>query len=373
MNLKNKKVLVVTTTDDMIYRFIVPHIKWMQEQGATVECVCSKTGFFFDEITKETGAKMHEIAFTRFPFTAKNFKGRKQLFKLCKENKYDLIHCHQPVGGVMGRMIGKKFKIPVLYIAHGFHFFKGAPLKNNLIYKTIEKHYAKSTSALVTMNEEDFQAAKKFKAKKVYKINGIGLDLSKYKQDKSKDYSALKNELGIKDNDFVVLTVGELNQNKNTEKVFWAIKEIEDSNVKYLVCGEGPRKEEYMKFVKENNLEDRIKILGFRRDVQDILNLADVYVMPSFREGLPKATMEAMAYGLPIIASNIRGCNDLIEQGKNGFLINPKQFQGIKDGIVQIKNNPKLKEEFSKYNLEKIKNYSFEVVFAQMQKIYEEL
>lgn len=374
MELKNKKILIVATTDDMVARFMIPHINQLKELGAKIECACNvNKNERFEKIIKQTGIKIHDISFTRFPFTLKNFKARGKLVTLCKNNKYNLIHCLQPVGGVMGRMMAKKFKIPVIYVAHGFHFYKGAPIQNNLIYKSIERHYAKYTTALVTMNEEDFLAAKKFKAKKVYKINGIGIDLKKYKQDNKLNLDALRKELGIEKKDFVVLTVGELNKNKNTDKVFKAIKEIPDNNLKYLVCGAGPREEEYKNFVKENHLEDRIKILGFRSDIPEIFSLSNVYVMPSFREGLPRATMEAMAYGLPIIASNIRGCRDLIENDVNGLLINPKNYLDIKNSILKLQQDENLCKKFGGENLTRIKNFRIEVVLGQMLEIYREM
>jgi hypothetical protein len=193
--------MMITTTDNMIWQFMIPHIKHLQSLGNTVECVCSKTGFWFDELRDKFGFTMHEIDFERSPLKLKNIKAYKKLKQLQKERNFDLIYCQQPVGGLMGRLIGKKFKIPVIYTAHGFHFFKGNSKIKNIIFKTIEKHYAKYTTALITINDEDYAACQKWKSKKKYKINGIGVDLTKYcineNLNKSSMYGGLSDIKGV--------------------------------------------------------------------------------------------------------------------------------------------------------------------------------
>ena len=364
-----KSVLVIATSDDFVSRFLLPHIKYLEDCGNTVECACNETGFWFKEM-EDNGIKLHKVEFPRNPLSTKLLKSRKQLFSLVKENKYDLIICHQPVGGVMGRMAGHKFNIPVIYVAHGFHFYKGCP-KKNLLYKCIEKHYSKYTDALVTMNEEDYQSAQNFKAKKVYKINGIGVDLEKYKRvPVSND---LSKELGVTQDNFVVLSVGELNENKNHEVVIRAIAKLNDSGIKYLICGQGNRMEEYLKLVKELGIENQVSLLGFRKDIPEIMSLSNLYIMPSFREGLPKSIMEAMCAGLPVVASNIRGCKDLIDVQQGGILCQPSNIDEFANAIKQIKENKTKQETMAEYNLQKVKQFSITSVLEQMKRIYEEI
>lgn len=373
MDLKGKKILLLSTTDNMIGNFMIPHIKRMQEQGAEIHCACNKRGFHFDLVKEETGAIMHDIYLTRFPFNPKLIKGYNALKKLHKEYSFDLIHCMQPVGGVMGRMLAKKFKLPCIYVAHGFHFYKGAPLANRLIYKTIEKYCSKFTTSLVTMNEEDYEASKLMKAKNTYKINGIGIDLSKYKTDEGFNKSEFRKTLGLSDDDFVMVSIGELNENKNTLMLLDVVKEIKDEKFKYLICGEGPLKEDFEKKIKEYGLENRVQLLGFRRDVPSILNSVNLYVMPSIREGLSKAMMEAMAYGLPVVASKIRGNVDLIGENEGGILVPATDVNGFKEAIETLKSNAELNKSYGKRNLEFIKNFSIETVLTQMDEVYKEL
>lgn len=373
MDLKNKKILVISTTDDMIGNFMIPHILHMQKLGATVEVACNLGSFHTEEIRVQTGCVLHDVSLTRNPFNLKTLKGYKQLKKIVGQNQYDLINCLQPTGGVMGRLLAKKYKIPCLYTAHGFHFYKGCPIKNKLIYKSIEKYCSKFTTCLVTMNQEDYQAGLKMKAKKVFKINGIGLDFSKYKKDPDFDAIAFRKSLELNEDDFVVASIGELNENKNTLRIIEAMKNVKNPKVKYIICGQGILKEEYEEVIKKDNLYDKCKLLGFRKDIHNILNVVNCFIMPSYREGLSKAMMEAMNYSLPIIASDIRGNRDLVGNNEGGILVNPKSTDGFTEAIELLSSNLVQAEVYGARNSRYVQNYSLETVFKQMEKIYEEI
>jgi len=381
MNLKNKKILVVTTTDNMIWQFLIPHIKMFVDQGAKVDCACAETGFFYDELVNKYNLNVIKINFTRFPFTLKNIKARKELIKLCEKNKYDLIYCHQPVGGVMGRMMGKKFKTKVLYFAHGFHFFKGCPIQNKILYKTIEKYYSKFTDSLITINNEDFEASKKMRAKKTYLVNGVGIDFSKYKLDPDFDEKKLKKEIGVKESDFIITSIGELNKNKNTLILLDSMKflkgyfekENKEFNIKYLICGQGKLKSKFEEKIKEYSLEENVKLLGFKSDIQNYIQISNIFLMPSLREGLPKTIMECMAYGKPIICSDIRGCRDLVGNNEGGILCNPTNPKQFADAILKLYLDAKLYKKYSERNLKEIKKYSLENVLKQINQIVEEI
>ncbi|MBO5714654.1 MAG: glycosyltransferase family 4 protein [Clostridia bacterium] len=373
MEFKNKKILVIATTDDMIGNFMIPHILHMQSLGATVEVACKCATYHTDNIKNLTGCVVHDVTLTRNPFNFKTIKGYRQLKKIAKDNNYDLVNCLQPVGGVMGRLIARKYKIPCLYTAHGFHFYKGCPIQNKLIYKTIEKVLAKHTTCLVTMNQEDYESALKMKAKKVFKINGIGVDFAKYKKDPDLDVVEFRKSLGLTENDFVVASVGELNKNKNTLRLIDAMKNVKNPNVKYLICGDGVLREQYQAKIKENNLQDRCFYLGYRKDIQKILNVIDCYVMPSYREGLSKAMMEAMNYSLPIIASNIRGNKDLVGNNEGGILVNPTKTEEFTKAIEQLSNNPNQAKLYGERNATFVQNFSLEKVINQLTDIYKEI
>lgn len=367
----NKKIMMITTTDNMIWQFLIPHIKHLQSLGNEVQCVCAKTGFWFDELKDKYNLKMHCIDFKRSPVSVSNFKKYKELIKLQQQEKFDLVYCQQPVGGLMGRLIGKKFKIPVIYTAHGFHFFKGAPLKNRLIFKPVEKFLSKYTDVLITINEEDYQAALKMKAKKVFKINGIGIDENKIKVE-TFDKVEFRKSLGLTESDKVVLTVSELNWNKNYTAMLDTMKKLteQDKNIKFVSCGTGEWKEKIPAYAKELGIENNCIFLGYRKDISKIMQVSDVFFHASHREGLTLSVMEAMSFGLPCVVSDVRGNRDLIVDGKGGFVAEPMDIDKFEKGIRDILNNDKMYKEFSEFNKLESKKYTVDNVKKQLEEIY---
>ncbi len=372
--MENKKIMVITTTDNMIWQFLIPHIQDLQAMGNTVECVCSKTGFWFDELRDKYGFVMHDIGFKRNPINITNLKGYKKLKALQKERKFDLIYCQQPVGGLMGRLLGKKFKIPVIYTAHGFHFFKGCPLKNKLIYKPIEKYLSKYTDILITINEEDFLAAQKMKAKHVFKINGIGMDTNKIKFENF-DKSEFRKSLGLNDDDYVILTVSELNWNKNYTTMLNTIKRLIETNknVKFVSCGTGEWKDKISNHAKELGIENNCRFLGFRKDVAKIMQISNLFLHASHREGLTLSVMEAMYMGLPCVVSNVRGNRDLIDDGLGGFVVEAEDAPKFAEKINALISNNELAQKFGEYNKNKIQDYTIEKVKVQLREIYKNI
>lgn len=366
----NKKIMVVATTDNMIWQFLIPHIKYLQEKGNDVECVCAKTGFWFDELKDKYGFKVHEIEFARSPISLKNLKGYKKLKKLQKQEKYDLIYCQQPVGGLMGRLIAKKFKLPCIYTAHGFHFFKGNNPIKNLIFKTIEKYLAKFTTALITINDEDFDACQKWKAKKKYIINGIGYDPKKYNENNNR--KDIRKNLGLTD-EFTILTVAEIIKRKNYETMVRAIAELKEQNLKFLICGRGRDKEEIEDLISTLQIKEKVEFLGFRKDINDIMIASDVFLLPSYQEGLTLSIIEALHFGLPVVTSTARGNRDLVEDGVGGFICEPNDYVAISEKIMQLIADEELRKNMGKHNLSIASNYDIEVVQKQLEEIYNEL
>jgi glycosyltransferase involved in cell wall biosynthesis len=356
----------------MIWQFLLPHIKHLQNAGNVVECACDRTGFWFDDLRDTHGLTMHEVNFARSPYKIlQNRRAFKKLKAVVKNGGFDLIHTHQPVGGVMGRRVGAACGIPVIYTAHGFHFYKGAP-KKMLLYKMVEKKYSKKTDALVTMNNEDFGNAKKMKAKRVYKINGIGYDPTKNKAFEF-DKEALRGEIGVAETDFVLVNIGECIKRKNQRILIEAMRTITDEKVKLLICGGGKLLDEYRQLVESLGLCERVKCLGYRKDVRNILKIADVFVSSSVQEGLPMGMMEAMFEGMPVITSNIRGSSDLIQHNENGLLVGVHDLGGYVDAIKTLAVDKKMCAKMGAENQDRVKQYYIEEVLKQMEEIYDDV
>ncbi len=372
-----KKILFTATVQSHICLFHLHVMKMLKEKYGCEIHVAAR-----DNLMEKKGLqldyydKAFSIPFTRSPISKNNIKAYKMLKNLIKENDYDVIHCNTPVGGILSRMaaksVGKK-DLKVIYTAHGFHFFKGAPKKNWVLFYTLEKYFSKFTDVLITINKEDYNIAKqKFKSKKIEYVPGIGVDIPKFR-DVSVDIAEKRKELGIPKDAFVVLSVGELNPGKNHETIIKAISSINKNDIYCLICGIG-KLDEYLKdLVNHKNIGDKVIFAGHRNDMKEIYKICDLFIFPSLREGLPVSVMEAMISGIPIIASNIRGNVDLIEDEKGGFLVNPYDVDKICDKINFIYNDKSMNESFRKFNEEKIKNFGKDVVLSKMEEIYKEV
>ena len=364
-------VLLLCTTDNMIWQFLLPHIKDLECFGAKVDCVCNRTGFWFDELKEKYGLNMIELAMKRKPINLTNFKAYKALKKLQKKNKYDLIYCQQPTGGLLGRFIGRRFKLPVIYTAHGFFFFKGNSKLKNFIFKTAEKIMARYTDILITMNDEDFEATKKWKTREKYKIHGIGLDYEKYKNEKAEQLS--KKDLNIKENEKVILSVSEFSPRKNYQTMLKAIAELSKTrdDFKYVLCGTGELLEDMEVLARELKIEDRTLFLGYRKDIDKIMSLSDIFYHQSYHEGLTMGIMEAMHFSLPAVVSDVRGNSDLIDEN-GGILTSPNDIEGQVKALNKLLDDETLREKQGAYNKEKIKDYYLENVRGELKKIYQE-
>ncbi len=367
-----KRALVVATVENFL-TFEVSDIHLLQELGYEVHIATNRTEAAYSVSLEDV--YIHDICFQREPFTIKNIKAYKELCTLVKEVPFDMIHCHTPVGGVMGRTVGHKYKIPTIYTVHGFHFYNGAPIRNWLLYYPVEKWLSWWTDILITINKEDFKRAKKFHAKKVAYIPGVGVDIEKIAGIQVKKEEKRK-EIGIPDNAIVLLSVGELNKNKNHIAGIMAVAQLRNKKLHYVICGQGELKEKLLQKSKMLGIEEQIHLLGYRRDIYEIYKMADIYLHPSYREGLPVALMEAMASELPCIASNIRGNRDLIygvfKGDKRYGLFCPSSIQALKDNIQVFCNDIKLQEKCKECNLEKIIQYDKKRRDKRMRNVYQE-
>lgn len=301
-----------------------------------------------------------------------NLKGYKNLCKmLAKHPNIEVIHCNTPIGGIIGRLCGKKFGKKVIYTVHGFHFYNGAPLVNRTVFKWIEQWMARYTDILITINTEDYEAAQKFTLKKggrVVYVPGVGID-SRLFDSVVVDKSAKRQEIGVPVDSYLCLGVGDLNNNKNVDTMIKAIAKS-PATVHLALCGFGPLEGQLRELSKSLNVVERVHFLGYRTDVSELYKASDFLFMASKREGLPRTTMEAMCAGLPCLCSNIRGNTDLIDDGKGGFLVSPLDAEGFAEAISKLITNPLMCKEMGAYNREKVKAFDIEVVRMAMCEIF---
>lgn len=367
------KILYVTTILNTVNAFLIPHIKMLIEQGHKVD-VASNVDQADSTKLIELGCEIYDVPFQRSPIKKDNINAYKLIKKILLTKKYDVVHTHTPIASTITRLACKNIKnTKIYYTAHGFHFYKGASISNWLIYYPIEKYLSKFTDTLITINTEDYEIAKSnFKAKRVVYMSGVGINIDKFKNIVV-DKVGKRQELGIPHDSSVVLSVGELNKNKNHDVIIRAIAKINNPNIHYVICGKGPVEGYLKNLCKELKIEGNVHLLGYRKDVAEIYKISDIFVFPSYREGLPVSLMEAMASGLPIVCSNIRGNTDLIENGKGGFLVSPSDPDNFAEYINELILNSKLRDKFIKFNLNKIEKYSLYNVTRELKHIYGEI
>lgn len=367
-----KKVLFVATVTDHIQAFHIPYLQYFKEQGYEIH-VASKGN---EEIPYCD--KHFDLDFARFPFKLQNVNVYNKLKKIINENEYEIIHCHTPVGGVLTRLAArkarKKHNTKVIYTAHGFHFYKGAPKLNWLIYYPIEKMMSRYTDCLITINKEDYEfAKKKFKIKDIRHIHGVGckterLDVQLSEEEKQK----YKEDLQIPKDSIVLSYVAELNKNKNQMLLIDTVEQLVKSNINVclLLIGTGVLKEYYEQQIKEKGLEKNIKLLGRRQDIGQLLSITDIYVASSFREGLPVNIMEAMYMCLPIVATDNRGHRELVKNNENGYIVNTNDKQEFYDSITDLILHKDIKDNFSIISKTLVHDYLLDNVKKEMIEVY---
>ena len=357
------KILFTATVDSHILQFHLPYLKWFKEQGYEVHVATNG-----DEEIPYCDVK-HKITFERSPLKINNIKAIFKLKKIIEKEKFQIIHTHTPMGSVVTRLAAKnarkKYKTKVIYTAHGFHFFEGAPLINWIVFYPIEKYLSKYTDCLITINEEDYNLAKtKFNAKKVELVNGVGVDENKFDfQMSDEEKHKLRRSLGLNDDDFVIIYVAELSKRKNQGMLIKAVKELTDEgkdNIKVILPGIDSRKGYYQEMTKKLEIEQNIKFLGYRKDIPKLLKISNLYVSTAKQEGLPVNLVEAMFSGLPIIATDCRGNRDVAEK-----LVNIDNINELYESIKKYIND----EE--KYISSEITNkYKLKNIIKEMVKIY---
>lgn len=374
------KKILLTCTDLMAVQFFTEHIKFWHENGYCVDLACSPVGGRVNELVEFLdgirNSSIKTVALNRSPFKISNLKGFLQIIKIAKKEHYDSVVTNEPVMGLLTRLaFANKKGTKVIYIAHGFHFYKGGSKLNNIIYKAIEGFAAHFTDSLVTINKEDFEAAKEFSLKKngtVHHIPGIGVDTSKFYKSSKENCMEIRKELGLSGDDFVVAVIGELNDNKNQEVIIRAIASLKDEclGLKALFMGKGEKAEYLENLCSELNVDDRIQFLGYRRDVNRVLSVCNLGVSASVREGLGVNIIEEMASGLPIVASENRGHRDIVTED-SGVLLQATSFDEFAEAILNFYKSPEKCEAISKNNLELCKQFDVKAVKPLLLSIIE--
>ena len=348
----------------------MPFLKWFKENGYEVHVATNgKEKIPYCDVK-------HTVCFERNPFKIKNIKAINQLKKICDKEKFNIIHTHTPMGSVVTRIAAKnsrkKYGTRVIYTAHGFHFYKGAPLINWMLFYPVEKYLAKYTDTLILINQEDYLIAQNNfskRCKNIEYVPGVGIDCEKFVKAKRKD-SNIRKELGLSEDDFVLTYIARLDKNKNQGFLIDVIKSLVSDypNIHLLLVGPDEINNKYHEQAK--NFKNNIHFLGYRKDIPNILSETNISVSSSLREGLPVNILEAMASGIPVIATDTRGVRDLIKNEVNGYVVEKNAKDEFIRRVLELYNNKDLSTNISQNNLRDIKKYNIDNILVEMCKIY---
>lgn len=369
------KVLLIATVQSHICQFHKPLVAMLHEHGCEVHVaarnnLAEKNGLKLDFVEQ-----VFNVPFQRSPFSPKNLGAYKQLKEIIDEGGYDVIHCNTPVGGVLGRLAARKARkhgTKVFYTAHGFHFYKGAPKKNWLIWYPIEKFMCRYTGKLITITREDYDLASAKFPTQVERIHGVGANTAKYHKLSEAECMELRHELGYADDDKLLLCTGELLPNKNQITAIRTMKILTEkqSNIKLLLAGNGPTLPELQAEVAALGLQEHVEFLGYRTDLERYANIADVIVSCSYREGLPMNIVEGMLLSKPVVASYNRGHRELIAPDVTGYMVPPADANAFAEKILMLLNDFALADRMGHAGYEKAQLYADTNVRQELGNIY---
>lgn len=373
------KILFVATVRSHIGQFHMPFISELKRRGFTVDAAYKDNSADKPGLDLSGIDNVYEVPFSRSPYSFSNVKAYFALKKIIKNGGYDAVHCHTPMGAVVTRLAAKGMRkngLKVIYTAHGFHFYKGASKKNWLLFYPVEKYLSKFTDALITINNEDYECAENggFKAKKIYKIHGVGVDINKFSPLDNNIKQSLRNSFGFSDDDFLIIYPADFCYRKNQVMLLKAFAELQKKypQAKLLLCGQDTASDEIKDLAKSLGVNGGVSFLGYRRDINNLVGMSDVSVSSSRQEGLPVNIIEAMAMGNAVIATNVRGNNDLVTDGENGFLVDSDDSNQMAKKLSEFIENKNLKEKFGKNSLKNVEKYSVENVNKELLAIYKE-
>ena len=369
------KILLVATVQSHICQFHKPLVKMLHAHGCEVHVAARNNLAEKNGLKLDFAEKVFDVPFERSPFHKKNLAAYRQLKAIIDGGDYDVVHTNTPVGGIVGRLAARNARkkgCQVFYTAHGFHFFKGGPVKSWLIYYPIEKFMCRYTDELITISEEDYQLATKRFPVSVSHIHGIGANSAKYSVPTESEIAALRQELGIGLDRKVVICTGELNTNKNQITAIRAMKQVVEQipEALLLLAGNGPTHEQLQAAINDLSLQDHVVLLGYRTDLERYVKASDLVLSCSKREGMPLNIIEGMLCGKPPVASINRGHKELIQDGQNGYLLDPADVTGFSQRMVQMLRNDRTRRSMGEQGQEFVQAYTDSFAQNELKSIY---
>lgn len=383
--MKRRKILIVASVVSFIEWFNKENVDYLnKEKDCDLHIACNfdymddtdenRTEAYVERIKKD-GVILHNIHFARSPFSYANIQCYKELKYIIDTEHFDLIHVHTPTVSILTRLAAKKSRksgTMVMYTCHGFHFHNAAPKKNWIMYYPVEKVLSRFCDYMVTINHEDYKRACTFHAPNVRYIPGVGVDINRIKNCHV-DREDYKVKLGLPKDCVLLLSIGEMIERKNHEVIIRALSQVDNKDIYYAICGKGPLKEYLHNLAEDLGVGERVKFLGFRKDIPELCNTADISAFPSKIEGLGLAGIEAMAAGVPLISSNVHGILDYVKDGITGYAVKPDDVNGFAQAIERLSQSKELREGMRDACIRAVEPFDIHNALKAMWDIYDEI
>lgn len=367
-----KKILFVATIFKHFRAFHLPYIEWFKQQGWQVDAMAN------GDDPLEEAHHSYNVPVSRSPFSFSNVKAIKQAKAIINKEKYDIVYCHTAMGAVLARLAAKKarknYGTKVIYVAHGFHFFKGGPLKSWILYYPMEKYLSKYTDAIITINEEDYQLVKNngFRNTDTYKIPGIGLNTGRLFETNDAVREKLRTQYDFSQDSFILIYIAEYIERKNHKFIIDSMDELRTQipTIKVLFAGRGRLMDAMMEYAKQKDVDSYIEFLGFRKDIGQLIALSDVGISASRQEGLGLNLAEEMFAGLPVVATVDRGHKEIVKDGYNGFLYAQLDHGGFENAVCKLYQDSELRKKMGENARNFIQKFSLDNAMASLTEIY---
>ena len=372
-----KRALLLAPMGSVHRRFNQANIAALQSLGLHVELCANFENGNGPEIHNQSfveecgirGVKTHSIPFARHSLTG-SLKCLSQLKELLSREQYDLVHTHTETGGLLLKLAhSEKGKSKFFFTPHGMSFWKGSSLKSQLLYKPLERWICSGMDMNLGMNMEEVENLEQWNKRTAHYVHGVGLNVARM-QNPSRSREQMREEFGLTESDKFIVSIGELDDNKNHITVIKALATLGRKDFKYVVCGVGPNKDMLLAEAECTGLKENVILAGYRSDIPDVLNAADIFVFPSFHEGMPVSALEAMACSLPVVCSAIRGNVDVVKDGDNGYLFKPSDVDTLSRQIALLMDNEALRQQMGTKNKKIVREFSLGAVTEELKAIY---
>jgi glycosyltransferase involved in cell wall biosynthesis len=380
---KKIKICYIVSVDITLKFLLFDQLKFLQSQGYEISVVCSQ-GKWIKDIEK-AGIRVKIIQFKRKFFSPiSDMLAFISLFFYFKKEKFDIIHTHTPKASFLGQLTAKMAGVPItVNTIHGFYFTENTSFFKRKIFILIEKIVAKNSDLIFSVNKEDISTAIKEKICPVYKIKYLGgwVNLERFDPHRfSADFIQKKKKKLNLNKDFKIIgIVGRFVKEKGYIELFEAVKIVSEKSYKILLLIVGQLEHEKKDALDLNvferyGIKNSVVFLGERIDIDEIYSLIDIFVLPSHREGMGLSILEASAMEKPVIATNIRGCREAVNDGKTGILVPMKDSEKIAEAVIFLLENPEKAKQMGKDGRVKIVNdFDESFIFDKIKKEYNQL